>query len=107
MLLRPLLKTWRGRRLGKQTIFLPRPSERCRIWPRDVSIKIGHTANIQPERMAARLPQQGDENGRTRPSVCPSSVDLLGDWMRVVGRNRRKGQNPGPVEPLHRGQTLF
>lgn len=102
MLLRPLLKTWRGRRLGKQPIFLPR-----RIWPRDVSIKIGHTANIQPERMAARLPQQGDENGRTRPSVCPSSVDLLGDWMRVVGRNRRKGQNPGPVEPLHRGQTLF
>lgn len=69
MLLRPLLKTWRGRRLGKQPIFLPRPSERCRIWPRDVSIKIGHTANIQPERMAARLPQQGDENGRTRPSV--------------------------------------
>lgn len=33
MLWWPLQKTWRGQRLGKQQIFLPCPSELCRIWP--------------------------------------------------------------------------
>lgn len=67
--------------LGKQQIFLSCPSELCRIcpvgWDRDVLIKIGHSADIQPERLAWRLPRQGEEIDRC---VCLSIIlVLLGD----------------------------
>lgn len=47
-------------------------------WDGDVLIKIGHTANIQPERMAERLPQQGGEMDTYLISHHPRPAGRLG-----------------------------
>ena len=66
--------------------------------------KKGHTRSHSPRQTGRRMPREGNEMARQAVSNRENTfVEMIADWLQIVGDIGRNGEGYGRTSPVYRG----